>query len=145
MGLVPGTWFQMSHPRAHFHDSPGSFMSQHHGILDNKIPNSTVLPVVNVRATDPNGMHAQEDLCQKRREGSLQKNQPSQALKEQHTGCSWVPEQTPSQYRHMQIYWHSINTPELCVHTLEEWHVHEPPAEIQNYAMIHIVRRLKIG
>lgn len=37
-------------------------MPQHHRILYNKIPNSTMLPVVHIRSADPNRMHPQEDL-----------------------------------------------------------------------------------
>lgn len=144
MGLVPDTWFQMSHTRAHFYNSPGSFMPQHHGLLDNKIPNSTVLPVVNIGATDPNGMHAQEDLCQKRREVPCRKTSwPSKALQEQHMGWPWVPK--------AKLVLTHPNSPAFNLYTRTTCTRHKsgtfvsPPAEIQNYAMIHKARRLKIG
>lgn len=141
MGLVPDTWFQMSHPRAHFYNSPGSFVPQHHGILDNKIPDPTVLPVVNVGATDTNGMHAQEHLCQKGREGSCRKTdllrhwESSTWAQSKHQASIDTSKFTGIQSTHQNF---------VCT-LLEEWHRHEPPAETQNYAMIHKARRLKIG
>lgn len=116
------TWFQMCHSCSHFDNGPGSFVPQHHGVLHDKISNSTMLPVVNVRTTDPNRMHPQEDLCQKGTKGSMQKSLPSLSLEETQSlsPCPMTTVKPALKYSDLL----ELNK---CARTLfrDRWHIHE--------------------
>lgn len=47
---------------ANFHHSPCSLVSQDHWLLEHKVSNSAMLPVMHVWSTDPHRVHVQQNI-----------------------------------------------------------------------------------
>ena len=58
-------FFQRPHLVAHLHHGAGRLVAQHHGVLDDKVPDAPVLPVVDVGAADARVVDLEEHIVRR--------------------------------------------------------------------------------
>ena len=59
----PVTYFQIFDLAPNFCNNTTRFVAKNHGLFDNKIPDSSVRPVVHVRTTNSNGFDIDQHFC----------------------------------------------------------------------------------